>query len=153
VPSTRQPLRCILAAHATGSSGCNRILPHHLICPNVLFLSRGRVYDDLAWFGSKLLLIQSLFFYLQLFYLHWLFLIGFYFPFHPWSFDFFKLFSNLVFILLVLNHFLNCFFFNFTRKHLFSFNFYVNFGHNSFNCYFLIIFLMDLFLTITSLNI
>jgi hypothetical protein len=49
---------------------------------------------------------------LQLFYLHWLFLIGFYFPFHPWSFDFFKLFSNLVFILLVLNHFLNCFFFS-----------------------------------------
>jgi hypothetical protein len=28
-------------------------------------------------------LIQSFFSYLQLFYLHWLFLIGFYFQFHP----------------------------------------------------------------------
>jgi hypothetical protein len=26
---------------------------------------------------------------LQLFYLHWLFLIGFYFWFYPWSFNFF----------------------------------------------------------------
>jgi hypothetical protein len=34
-------------------------------------------------------LIQSLFSYLQLFYLHWLFLIRFYFLFHPWSFDVF----------------------------------------------------------------
>jgi len=50
----------------------------------------------------------------QLFYLHWLFLIGFYFLFHPWSFDFFNLFSNLVlifliFICFVLNHFLDWF--------------------------------------------
>jgi hypothetical protein len=96
---------------------------------------------------------------LQLFYLHWLFLIGFYFQFHPYSFDFFYLFSNFIFILLisicfVLNHFLDefVFFFNFTLRHLFSFNFYVKFGPNSFNCYFLIIFLMDLFCTIPSLN-
>jgi hypothetical protein len=71
---------------------------------------------------------------------------------------FFYLFSNFIFILLisicfVLNHFLDeFFFFNFTLRHLFSFNFYVKFGPNSFNCYFLIIFLMDLFCTIPSLN-
>jgi hypothetical protein len=72
---------------------------------------------------------------------------------------FFYLFSNFIFILLisicfVLNHFLDefVFFFNFTLRHLFSFNFYVKFGPNSFNCYFLIIFLMDLFCTIPSLN-
>ena len=156
VPHTRQPLRRILAMHATGSSCCNRILPHHLICLGILFFFRGHVYDDLGWFGSKLLLI--LFSYLQLFYLHWLFLIRFYFPFSSLVIWFFNLFSNLVLILLVficfvLNHFLHWFFFNSTPRHLFLFNFYINFGHNSFNFYFLIIFLMDLFLTITSLNI
>jgi len=84
------------------------ILLHHLIRLSVLFYE-WRVYGGLAWFDLKLLLffsfsyffglrvghakihtsllivfIQSLFSYLQLFYLHWLFLIGFYFWFHPW---------------------------------------------------------------------
>jgi hypothetical protein len=45
------------------------------------------------------------------------------------------------------------FFFNSTSKHLFSFNFYVKFGSNSFNCYFLITFLLDLFFIIPSRNI
>ena len=89
------------------------ILLHHLIRLSVLFYE-WRVYGGLAWFGLKLLFffsfsyflglrvghakihtsllivfIQSLFSYLQLFYLHWLFLIGFYFWFYPWSFNFF----------------------------------------------------------------
>jgi hypothetical protein len=37
------------------------------------------------------------------------------------------------------------FFFNFIIEHFFSLNFYVKFGANSFSCYFLIIFLIDLF--------
>jgi hypothetical protein len=45
------------------------------------------------------------------FYLHWLFLIGFYFLFHTWSFNFWNCFSNLVFIFWIAIYFvLNCFF-------------------------------------------
>jgi hypothetical protein len=46
-------------------------------------MSKSKLALQLFFFS-----IQSLFFYLQFFYLHWLFIIGFYFLFHPWSFDF-----------------------------------------------------------------
>ena len=91
-----------------------------------------------------------------MFYLHWLSLIEFYFRFHPWWFDFVIFLLSLVIVLviaiwLVLNHFLDWFFFNYIPKHLFSFNFYVKFGQNSFNCYFfIIIFLIGLFFSIPS---
>jgi hypothetical protein len=62
-------------------------------------------------FNLLFLLIQSLFSYLQLFYLHWLFLIQFYFIFHSSSFNFFNLFLNLVLILLISICFFNRFLF------------------------------------------
>jgi hypothetical protein len=50
--------------------------------------------------------------------------------------------------------FLIDFFFNYIPKCLFLFNFYVKFGHNSFNCYFfIIIFLIGFFFSIPSQNI
>jgi hypothetical protein len=58
----------------------------------LLFLSRITCWpckSSYQPFHLFFLLIQPLFSYLQLFYLHWLFLIRFYFQFHPWSFDFF----------------------------------------------------------------
>jgi hypothetical protein len=74
-----------------------------------------------------------------------------------WFCYFFLLNSVIVLVIticLVLNHFLDWFFFNYIPKNLFSFNFYVKFGHNSFNCYFfIIIFLIGLFFSIPSQNI
>jgi len=94
-----------------------------------------------------------------LFYLHWLSLIGFYFWFHPWWFDFVIFLLNSVLVLVIVFVwfwiiFLIDFFFNYIPKCLFLFNFYVKFGHNSFNCYFfIIIFLIGLFFSIPSQNI
>jgi len=101
--------------------------------------------------------IQSLFSYLQ-FFLHWLFLIGFYFLFHPWSFDFLILFSNLVLILwiaiyFILNCFLNLFvFLQFHPRYFFHLIFASNLVMFLLVAIF-ISFLMDWFFTISSLYI
>jgi hypothetical protein len=85
--------------------------------------------------------------------------IRFYFLFHPCSFYFWNLFLNLALILLITICFvliiflIHLFFYNSTPRHLFSFNFCVKFGHASYNCYFLIFFLMDCIFTISFLNI
>jgi hypothetical protein len=143
--------------------------PHYLICLGVLFLPGGRMYGGSAglagndfffllflsgiacWpckksyqpFNLFFLWIQSLFLICNFFYLHWLFLIGFYFLFHLCLFYFWNLFSNLALIFLITicfvsNHFLDSFvFYHSTPRHLFSFNFCVKFGVASYNCYFL----------------
>jgi hypothetical protein len=101
--------------------------------------------------------IQSLFSYLQ-FFLHWLFLIGFYFLFHSWSFDFLILFSNLVLILwiaiyFILNCFLNLFvFLQFHPRYFFHLIFASNLVMFLLVAIF-ISFLMDWFFTISSLHI
>jgi hypothetical protein len=65
------------------------------------------------------------------YYLHWLFLIEFYFLFHTWSFDFWIWFSNLIlifellFVLFWIIFLIDLFFYNFIPRHLFSFNFCV----------------------------
>jgi hypothetical protein len=66
-----------------------------------------------------------------------------FFWFDPWSFGLY----SLNFYLFYFESF-SWLFFLFHPRYLFSFNFYVKFGHNYFNCYFLIILLMDSFCTI-----
>jgi hypothetical protein len=87
-----------------------------------------------------------------------LFLIGFYFLFHPWSFDFLILFSNLVLILwiaiyFILNCFLNLFvFLQFHPRYFFHLIFASNLVMFLLVAIF-ISFLMDWFFTISSLHI
>jgi len=153
-------------------------MQRHLIRLGILFLFRWCVW----WFSPKLIFfsfslflpflhqiacwsckksyqlfifnffIQFLFFYLQLFYLHGLFLIRFYFWFHPYIFAFFNLFSNLIIIFwaaicFVLNHFLDWFFFSILSLDIyFHLIFMSNLTLILLIVVFLIIFLMDLFL-------
>jgi hypothetical protein len=108
------------------------ILPHYLICLNVLFLFRWWVCGSSAWFdltsflffysfssSDYVLTMQKIILVLPCFF----------------SFDLINLllFAIIFFTLIIFSWI------------LFSFHLHTKLGYNYFNCYFLIIFLMDLF--------
>jgi hypothetical protein len=127
VPRTRQPLCWLMAVCVAGFGGCNcdaatsfdlfwhpfplwmtRVCCFGVVWPKITFLFF--ISFPSHHFSDRMLAMQKFIQSLQFifsfdlvlfFYLHWLFLIEFYFWFHPWSFDFLNLFSNLVLILLI----------------------------------------------------